>query len=173
MLISAGLSLNDPLMSTAGLVRMLAIVGAKNSQSDLSAMTSISGIKLGVGWSSDSGRLASWDVDDFDWFLLNLAFVFLINVSGLSMKFLGDQMYSYITLHMIKIDKKTRVKLHEWEGWMLLNPWVDAMMLIIIYYFHLPRQRRQKCLLTLLNATTKNRLLNLSLATVSKLLNIT
>ena len=172
MLISIGLSLDDPLMSTAGPVRMLAVVGAENSRSDLSAMTSISGVKLWVGWSSDSGGLASWDVDDIDWFLLNLAFSWSKSLDY-QQSYMGDQTCSYITLHMIKIDKKTRVKLHEWEGWMVLNPWVDAVMLIILYCFHLPQQRRQKCLLTLLNATTKNRLLNLSLAMVSNLLNIT
>ena len=167
MLISAGFSLNDPLMSIVGPVLMLAVVGAKNLRSDLSAMTSIFGVKLWVGWYSNSGGLASWDVDDVDWFLLNLAFVFLVNVSELSTKLSRRSTYLYITLHMIQIDKKTRIKLQEWEGWMVLNPWVDTVMLIILYCFHLTRQRRKKWLLTLLNANTKNRLLNLSLETAS------
>jgi hypothetical protein len=48
MLISAGLSSNDFSMSTIGPVRMLSVVGAKNSRSDLLAMASNSGVKLEI-----------------------------------------------------------------------------------------------------------------------------
>jgi hypothetical protein len=89
MLISAGSSSKDLSLSAASPVRMLSVVGAENSQSDLLAMASNAGVKF---WtqirSSESDELSSWDNDDDGWVFLNLALVFLNNASGLSSSYL-------------------------------------------------------------------------------------
>jgi hypothetical protein len=92
MLINAGFSSKFCSISAAGLVRMLAVVGAKNSLSDLSAMASNSDVKfrtmLGQPSKSESGA-SSWDDDVSAWTLFSLALSLLNSNSGFSMKLSG------------------------------------------------------------------------------------
>ena len=77
ILMRASLSSN-PLSPTltVGLVRILAVVGAENSQGVLLAMASNSGVKLRLIWLSSYSKAETF---------LSLALVLLINASGSSM----------------------------------------------------------------------------------------
>jgi hypothetical protein len=89
----AGLSSN-PLSTTltASPARMLAIVGAENSQRVLLAMASNSGVKLCLVWLSSDFKAETF---------LSLALVLLINASDLQHSLSKGQNRSYITLHKI------------------------------------------------------------------------
>jgi hypothetical protein len=78
MLIKAGLSSNpsSPTL-TAGLVLVLAVVGAENSQRVLLVIASNNGVKLLLGWSSSDKVVG-------DFFFLSLALACQIISSGSS-----------------------------------------------------------------------------------------
>jgi hypothetical protein len=93
MLINACFSSKFCSISAIGLVRMLAVVGAENSQSDLFAIASNSGVKFRtmLGWPSESeSGASSWDDDVSTWTLFSLALALLNNNSGFLMKLSGQ-----------------------------------------------------------------------------------